>query len=114
MNHLKTRKGRGVRADRERRGMGVLWLALVLAGAGACKPSASTEKWTGPTGADLSELDDGDDEDDDDADCEDGATRYCKVILATHGKVTSCFEGVRICEDGAWGSCTTPPATSTK
>ena len=40
------------------------------------------------------------------AECEDGATKACKVILGEHNGVKSCFEGTETCYAGAWGPCT--------
>jgi hypothetical protein len=37
--------------------------------------------------------------------CEEGEQRKCKVQYPTQGKVTSCFEGVSVCIDGAWSAC---------
>lgn len=101
MNPLKTKAGRGV--------AGTLVLALAIAGALGCKREVAPDRRTGPAAADLTGLEEGVESDDADAGCEEGATRHCKVTLAVHGKVTSCFEGVRICEDGEWGNCTDPP-----
>jgi hypothetical protein len=37
--------------------------------------------------------------------CEDGATRECKVTLKQNGGVQTCFVGVEVCEGGQWGAC---------
>jgi len=38
-------------------------------------------------------------------DCEDGATRECKITLKQNGGVQSCFVGVEVCAGGKWGAC---------
>ncbi len=93
----------------------VILPALLL---GACEPA--DPKKPGPSGVD--DPDTGGSgggtgtttTTDDTGPCEDGATRACKVDLGTHHGVTSCFEGVQKCADGAWGACVdatdvTPP-----
>ena len=37
--------------------------------------------------------------------CDEGATRECKVTLKQNGGVQSCFVGVEVCESGKWGAC---------
>jgi hypothetical protein len=37
--------------------------------------------------------------------CEDGATRECKVTLKQNGGVQTCFVGVEVCAGGQWGAC---------
>jgi len=66
----------------------------------------------GPSGVDMSTGGDGGGSgtstSSDEGPCEDGETRTCKVDLGTHHGVTSCFEGVQTCTDGAWGACLDP------
>jgi len=100
MNPLKTQRGRGV-------GLG-LALALVLGSTFGCKQVAVPDKRSGPASANLSGLE-SDDVLDESKPCDEGATRHCRVVLGVHGKVTSCFEGVRVCQDGEWGNCGSPP-----
>ena len=62
---------------------------------------------------DADDAEDADDADDGvaegDAPCEDGVSRACRVLLGEHEGVTSCFVGVEVCLDGAWGDCGSPP-----
>ena len=107
-------------------------LALALLSLGACRAPAASDRLHGPVAAELPELsgsggpgesvaggeeaDDAEDasgaddgEEEAGAPCEDGASRPCRVLLGEHGGVTSCFVGVELCWDGAWGSCGSPP-----
>lgn len=37
--------------------------------------------------------------------CEDGEVRACLVVLGEHEGVKSCFAGVQVCFEGAFGPC---------
>lgn len=37
--------------------------------------------------------------------CQDGAKKDCYVKLGEHGGVVSCYQGVQVCKNGAWGAC---------
>lgn len=44
--------------------------------------------------------------------CSEGDVRTCNVVIGEHGGVKSCFTGVRVCEDGVWGSCVDPASVA--
>ncbi len=103
-------------------------LGLAMVCLAACQAPVPTGAYRGPVSAEMPELNSGggpgesesggeedmdEDGDDaaDDATCEEGETRECRVILGVHEGVTSCFVGVEICRDGAWGTCGSAPLT---
>lgn len=37
--------------------------------------------------------------------CDDGDTKKCRIKIGDHEGVVTCVDGLRTCEDGAWGPC---------
>jgi hypothetical protein len=37
--------------------------------------------------------------------CSTGETRACKIVLAQHGDLTNCVEGLDVCSGGEWTGC---------
>lgn len=89
-----------------------LLCGLLAVAAGACADD-DLRRHSAPIG-----VEDGDEEDDEEGDdsasadaveqgsCADGATRECHVTLGQHGSVVTCYRGVQVCTEGAWGPCT--------
>ena len=63
-------------------------------------PAASTAAAGGQGGASASGGAGGED-----TSCAEGETRTCKVVIGEHNGVQTCFVGVELCIDGAWGPC---------
>lgn len=106
----------------------LVWVpALLLAAAAGCggeddeetplggahkPPPSQTATDGGATKKDDPEEEEDEPEDGgtDELECLPGDTRTCKVNLAQHGGVVSCFVGVQTCVAGQWGPCQEGPA----
>jgi hypothetical protein len=84
-------------------GLGVVLLGTVAACGGADRDDPPARRRMDPALGEAAEQ-----ATEAPAACAEGDRRRCEIFIGEHNNVVTCFVGVRVCQDGAWGPCVDP------